>query len=658
VVVDPARDRKPALLAVSISRLRRLFEETAPAYADAACIRILDRGFDDAVAEIRRRARSERIDAIVAAGANGAYLRQHLALPVALVKVTGFDLLQALAKARAMTDRIGIVTHRDATPDLRAVEPVLSVALVQRAYVTADDARHCVRELVDRGVRAIVGPGMITELAEQAGATGVFLYSQDSVRQALADAIESVRVARIEETRREELDTLLRHLNEAVLAVDPEERVRSLNPAMAQLLGIEREEAIGRPLHEVADGLSVRRVLDGGAAELEAIERIAGRTLVVNRIPVLQHGQQTGAVITLQDASTIERVDRSLRSRRKRRGFLARHELADMRGESPAMREALALAGRYARTESTVLVTGESGTGKELLAQGIHNASRRRGSPFVAINCGAFPEPLLESEFFGHEEGAFTGARRGGRAGLFELAHTGTLFLDEIADMPQSLQTRLLRVLQEKEVLRLGGVDPTPVDVRLVAATNRPVEQAVAAGRFRADLFYRLNILRIDLPALRDRGADVVLLAAPMLERSLRALRCATPAAEILRAVSPALRRHVWPGNVRELENVCERVAVYAAGQEPGEIPDLAALAAIAPEVFAPRAAANGIVPGTQSHASLRAAKRDAELEHIAATVHACRGNVAEACRRLGIGRTTLWRKLREAERRQERAPP
>jgi propionate catabolism operon transcriptional regulator len=300
------------------------------------------------------------------------------------------------------------------------------------------------------------------------------------------------------------------------------------------------------------------------------------------------------------------------------------------------------LAERYARTDATVLITGESGTGKEMVAQGIHAASRRRERPFVAVNCAAFPETLLEAELFGYEEGAFTGSRRGGRPGLFEAAHTGTIFLDEIGDVPITLQTRLLRVLQERQVLRLGSNDPTPVDVRVIAATHRDLRAAIARGDFREDLYYRLHILPLHLPPLRDRGDDVEAIAADLLKRALLRHDAADAHRRALALVLPRLRGYAWPGNVRELENVLERVAVLYADRDPGTRVTEEELRAVMPEVYE-RAAP--VAPRSDLRVA-RAAQERALVERVVAE---CGGNQAEAARRLGIGRTTLYRKLGRA---------
>ena len=455
--------RKPIVWAFSLSKLNQLLESVVPHYDAIAEIRVFRIGLEEALETIRRLVRSgEEVDVLVSAGWSGAFLRERAELPVVVITPTGLDILQALSRARQLSSRVGIVTYGDVTRDLEQFKNLYGIELEQRAYTNREDAEASVRDLAARGVEVVVGPGLVTELAEQAGLKSVFIYSRDSVHDALRRAIEIARVARTEEARRERIDAILSQLAEGVVAVDDDERVQSINPAMQRLLGVTADKALGAKLSTLAPSLSLTRVLETGAAEVEAIQKVGGRLLVTSRIPLQEHGVRTGAVLTCQDASAIERVDRSLRSEHRPRRFVARYRIADLVGVSAAAVQCRALAERYARTEATVLVSGESGTGKEVVAQGIHLASDRRDRPFVAVNCAAFPETLLESELFGYEEGAFTGSRRGGRPGLFEAAHTGTIFLDEVGDVPLPLQTRLLRVLQEREVLRLGSNDPHP----------------------------------------------------------------------------------------------------------------------------------------------------------------------------------------------------
>ena len=525
---------KPVLWTVSISRLSDLFRDITLEFDDRAHIEPIHLGYEDAVRHIRRRLASERCDAVIAAGSNGAYLKSRLSVPVVNARASGLDVMQALARARRITPDIGLVTYQQTMPELAEFQAAFGIRIAQRTYATEEDARARINELKAEGIAAVVGAGLITDLAEEAGLAGVFVYSAASIRQAFVDALEIARLTRLESSR-------------------------------------------GR------------------------VQPVAG----------------------------------SLRTR---------HGLHDLRGESLAMDQVREAAVLFARSPATVLIQGETGSGKELVAQAIH--SERPGSagkPFVAVNCGAIAESLLESELFGHEEGAFTGARRGGHAGLVEAAHGGTLFLDEIGEMPLTLQTRLLRVLEERQVVRVGGTRPIPVEVRFVSATHCDLEQRVREGRFRADLFYRLAVLRLALPPLRERREDIAPLAGWCLKNALASLG-ARPVADLraqVQACAPLLAAHAWPGNVRELRNLMQRLALYLAAQ-PLQALTPQFLLAVAPEL--------GTAAGLPPPALPAAARPAPEAESASQALARFQGNRAAAARHLGISRTTLWRRLKEEE--------
>ena len=528
----PARDAssRPVFWTVSISRLFDLFRDISVEYADRATIEPIQLGFEEAVAHIRERLQTERCDAVISAGSNGAYLKSHLSLPVVIAKATGFDVMQALARARKITPEIGLINYQESLPELEEFQQTFGLPILQRTYVTVEDARAQISEMKAAGVKAIVGAGLITDLAEEAGLAGVFVYSAGSIRQAFEDAFDIARATRQETPR-------------------------------------------GR-LHAVAADLR------------------------------------------------------------------AKHGLKALRGDSDAMQALRQTVTMYAKSPATVLVEGETGTGKELVAQAIHRESQRGSNdrPFVAVNCGAIAESLLESELFGYEEGAFTGSRRGGHAGLFEAAHRGTLFLDEIGEMPLALQTRLLRVLEEKEVVRVGGTRPIPVDVRIISATHCRLDERVADGRFRADLFYRLGVLRLSLPALRERRDDIVPLAEWFLKQSLAELGV-RPNANLhaeLQACATLLQDWRWPGNVRELRNLMQRVALFLA-VEPLQALTPAFLSQMAPEISAHRVQ-------TQPTATTAAPG-----ENLTAVLERFGGNREAAADHLGISRTTLWRRLKDS---------
>ena len=342
----------------------------------------------------------------------------------------------------------------------------------------------------------------------------------------------------------------------------------------------------------------------------------------------------------------------AIRPKQQSEGRAGRDPFRSIVGASPKMRRIFRLVARVAPTDSTVLLIGESGTGKELVARSIHLHSRRANGPFVPVNVGALPESLIESELFGHARGAFTGAAVD-RGGLIEAAEGGTLFLDEIGDMPLATQAKLLRTLESNEVRRLGETTERMVDVRVVAATHRDLQRLAAEGSFRADLFYRLNVVRIDLPPLRERREDIGLLASYFLDRMSRRTGRNfrfSPAAAVL------LERYDYPGNVRELENAIEHACVISESEvilpahlpapirAPRMLPDTPS---DRPAVAAPDPDPRGTAPdGEEARASWSLAQ--VEKNHIQRVLERHRGNATAAAKQLGISRTTLWRKLHQ----------
>jgi propionate catabolism operon transcriptional regulator len=640
----PTPTPRPRVWAVGISRLRDVFRDIAGEYDDRADLRLVARGYEHAVAEIAAARPDRRPDVVVAAGSNGAYLKARVDVPVMLVTPTGFDVMQALARARRDADRVALVTHGDAPGEMRRFVSAYGLDIVFASYRNAQDAEACVLDLRDRGVRAIVGPGLVTDLAARCGLVSVFLYSRPSVRAAFDNALEIAQATWREAQRRQRLDSVIQHLRDGVVALDATGRIEAINQRLAAVFGVEPSSATGRSLAELAPDIAVNLP----EADGESLETLRGVSYVVHRGPLVDNG----AVLTFQESRAVERLDRTLRTRQRGQQFVARYRLDDLIGACPAIERVRQLARRYARSDATVLIHGESGTGKEMVAQGIHRESVRRDFPFVAINCGAFPETLLESELFGYEEGAFTGARRGGKVGLIEAAHRGTLFLDEIGEMPLPLQSRLLRVLQEREVVRLGATEPTRVDVRVVAATHRALTEAVEAGVFRADLYYRLNILNLAIPPLREREADIMPLAAELLlqasRREPRVAGLVSTRDDAARAIEPAgepLRAHAWPGNVRELQNVIERIVVELADSDATRI-TTHVLRSIAPELFESARASSA---SAQAALTLRERRRHDDADDIRATLDACNGDRDRVCELLGISRTTLWRRLNAA---------
>ncbi len=426
------------------------------------------------------------------------------------------------------------------------------------------------------------------------------------------------------------------------VVVDDKGIVTFLSQPYADFLGVERDAVIGRHVTDVIENTRMHIVVQIGGVEIGR-QRIRGEDLVVQRVPIRdESGRVVGAfgqvmfkVEELHDLarrlkileSTVAYYEQELHSLRA-----SRYTFDDIVGESPALKEAKRLALRAARSMSPVLLLGETGVGKELFAHAIHHASPRARRALVRVNCAAIPRELVEAELFGHEPGAFTGASKRGKPGKFELADGGSLFLDEIADMKLDVQANVLRVLQEKEVERIGGTDPIRVDFRLLAATHEDLEALVAAGRFRADLFYRLNVVPIRIPPLRERREDVPALVSHTLGRLSEDM--GRSPVRVTAAALGALQGHDWPGNVRELVNVLERIL----NALDGDVIDVTHL----PFVSAKSASA---VRDTEVGRLRRLLREHKELAIQQALV-LTGGNKAEAARVLGIHRASLYRKL------------
>ena len=640
--------RRPRLCIFSYGPLNRLVHTVLPEFAGRADIHVQSVVFEEALRVGHEIERNKDHDVIISAGANASLLRSALTIPVVSIKVTGYDLLMALKKARQISDRIGVGIYREKIAELEAAKELLQVEVSQQPYETIDDIKESFQRLHAEGYKVIVGSSFVVGLAEENGLHGILVYSLESIRQAIEDAVQIAELAVIEAARYDKLNAVLHHLHEAVLAVDRQQRITAVNPLMDRFLGVEPGGLLGRDLREVAPSLSLQDVLAEDEEAVDSVIQLAGKSYLMTRIALREAGRISGALLTLVDAQAIQRADKVVRSQRKSRGLSARYHFDQIQGQSAPIRQARAVAQRCAKTLSTVLITGESGTGKELFAQAIHNASHRGDGPFVALNCASFPESLLESELFGYEDGAFTGARKGGKAGLFESAHTGTIFLDEIGDMPITLQTRLLRVLQEREVVRLGGQSPIPVDVRVIAATHGQLPERIKDGKFRADLYYRLNILRVALPPLRERQQDIPGLALQLLFTSLRRQGCSLPADQALAPLMPTLLKYTWPGNVRELENIMERLAAFLGSFSTVAAIDYQMFLAEAPELDFSKAAE--VAPAVEAKPVGAPVPNRLDTAAILGALTRAGGNKQVAAALLGVSRTTLWRKLREEQ--------
>ena len=439
------------------------------------------------------------------------------------------------------------------------------------------------------------------------------------------------------------MELVLENAYQGVIVIDEKAVVRYFNRAMEEISGLKREEIIGEHVKSYSKVTRMHKVLASGKAEL-GIKCQQWDNVILNRIPIRREGRIIGVVglFLFKEKELFALVDNLKKIRKKmekyeqqiRDIFAADFELDDIVGESETLANCKEMVRRVADSESTVLITGESGTGKEMFAHAVHNLSNRQHKPFVKVNCASIPSELIEAELFGYEPGAFTGAGRKTKIGKFQLADGGTLFLDEVGDMPHDMQAKVLRVLQSKEVERLGGNRSYKMDFRVIAATNKNLLQAIEERKFRVDLYYRLNVMPLYISPLRERKEDIKPLVDHFLKRECRRLDLAPK--ELAPRTLRLLESHPWPGNVRELLNAVTYAVSNASG---GSI-----LAQhLPPQIMGPVPAARPEASGT---ASLNQLSNQSEREAIVSALAKTGGNKSKAAMLLQIHRSTLYKKM------------
>ena len=439
------------------------------------------------------------------------------------------------------------------------------------------------------------------------------------------------------------LESIFEQAYDGVMVVDSQGIITRITKSYCRFLNIEQEEAIGQHCTAVLPNSRMHIVAQTGLAEIGEVMEINGKEALVMRLPLREEGKIIGAVgkVMFRDVRELRTLAEKLDLLENKLKFYEkelkhyqkfRYTLSNIIGESPAILRTKGLAEKAAQAKATVLLRGESGTGKELFAHAIHAASPRHDQPFVRVNCGAIPAELLEAELFGYEEGAFTGAKKGGKPGKFELANRGTIFLDEIGDLPLAMQAKVLRILQEKEVERVGSNRLQQLDIRVIAATHQDLEKMIGEGEFRRDLYYRLNVFTVTIPPLREREGDVLLLSEHLLAKFQHELGLSLR--KLDRGVVELFQLYAWPGNVRELQNALER-AINVAEGEMIQFKDLPLYL----QDLEGRRASTALQP-------LALELAEAERKAILKALKTTGGNKTNAAEFLGIHRTNLYRKM------------
>lgn len=482
--------------------------------------------------------------------------------PVLHLKLTTIDILYAIRKAKEYSKDIVLIIEDDIYFDYDEWKDIIDAKISLEIFRVKEEIKEKVDRYRDKKDSVvIVGGGIACAFAREYGLDNVFINAtKESIYETITYAKEVVANLYNQKFRAEVLKTTLDGVHDAVVAIDYEGKIILYNERARELLNKDTKEVLDKNLVDVLPGLDfMTDVLKSRVDRYGEIKHLDDLIITTNTSILNIDGHVHGALCTFQDITKLQKLEKKIRYELNQKGLYAKYNFENLIAKDPLMKETIEKARKVGKIDSTVLIYGESGTGKEIIAQSIHNISRRKDSPFVAINCAAISESLLESELFGYEEGAFTGARKGGKPGLFELSHGGTIFLDEINSISMNLQTKLLRVLEEKEVMRIGSDYVIPLDVRVIAAANEELKVKLEEGSFRKDLFYRLNILEINIPPLRDRREDIL----PLFKHYLKELSDKNTDVVLDSDTEEKLVNYNWPGNVRELRNIAQRYLLF-----------------------------------------------------------------------------------------------
>ncbi len=581
------------------------------------------------------------VQAIISTGGTASEIARHVKIPVIDASVTYFDLLETLKlledEGKIIGENVAIVLYTTRNIDIERLQPFLRNKLTIFKYKTEEELRQVVFMLSQKEYRVVVGGFSTIALATPLGIYGHPLYlGRETLHTAYEKAMTVIKTLKKEREESYRLHTVLELFHDGVLITDDKGIITVCNPKGLDIIGLEADQVIGKKVYQVTRDASWLDVYQKGLSQFDSIIELKSKKMFSTRRPIILQNKIIGAVGTFQEIDKIQKLEHAYR-KLQTLGLTANYHFKDIIGSSEILKKTIEQAKAYAKVDSTILITGETGTGKELFAQSIHNLSSRRHGPFVAINCAALPESLLESELLGYEEGAFTGARKGGKAGLFELAHKGTIFLDEINQLPIALQGRILRVIQERQVFRLGGEKIVPVDVRIISATNEDLEHKVDTGGFRDDLYFRLSVLSLRLPPLRERIEDIPILA----EFFLNIFRSAHGNIKSFSQESIKLMmEYTWPGNVRELLNFVERFAVVSGQQLISDI------AFTREYIFRKDQKPTNTVNDSNTLQITLDTLKNMEEQIFHQVLQRVSGNKMQAALMLGIGRTTLWKKL------------
>lgn len=575
----------------------------------------------------------------ISAGHTYTYLRENLSTPVMELPFSGLEAAVAIKHALTISDRIVHIGTPSLFHYIKKSMEFLNVDISCVRFYELNMGRSVkeqTMDMIEEGYEVFIGGYAVTKLAKQYGKIGIEVNVDELIiKSTLTDA--QALIAKILENQNEnELKSaILQASNDGIIAIDTNRNIFMFNNAAERIIGSDLQS------RNIEDVMQENNIIDVDSLSVDAIDPNTVYTpVILNEAPIDLDNYQKGSVITIKTMEQFQELQYKTRKDLYVQGLWAEYTFNSIKGTSEAINLAKEKAQIYAQYNSPVLISGETGTGKEVFAQSIHNASRRKVCPWVPVNCASLPENLIESELFGYVKGAFTGANKEGKKGFFELADGGTIFLDEISELPITIQSKLLRVIQEGDVIRVGSNKITHVDVRIICSSNKDLLQLIKEKKFKEDLYYRLNVLEINLPPLRERREDIEALAYTFLKKfnKQHEKNITSFSAEAL----DMLRNLPLLGNVRELSNIVERMVIFTTGNTITKNILMDTVNIKMPSYVAESEDTVAETPSAPSNL------KDAQKEMIISVLEKNNGNKAATARELGIDPSTLWRRLKK----------
>ena len=571
-------------------------------------------------------------------------LEGHITTPCYTVQPTISDFLQLHSKIDDYTKAV-VIFPRSYDLDFSVLEECLHVKYQKRTYAKEDDIPRILLQLREAGITTVIGGRGVVDQGNKLGFETLYYFRQTNLEDAVRNAIQISRNVERELNYIEEIQSILENtMCGAIYMTGPNAEISYVNQTALTLLHKTTKDLYQRPIHDFVPKRISNHIQLQNDSENDLQFNLCGIDVIGNIITLPQKENAARKCLLFENTSHILKYETMIRQEIKRKSFKTRYTFDDIIGESAEIKKAISQARRFASSNSTILINAETGAGKEVFAQSIHDSSPRQLYPFVAINCASIPDTLIESELFGYAPGAFTGASSKGKTGLVELANHGTVFLDDIDSLSPNFQAKLLRVMQEREIIRVGGNSPIPVDVRFIVATNRNLKQMVENGTFRNDLYFRVNVLHLQIPPLRSRPEDILTLYSHYL-RSFDAELYARIASRLPQIFSPATI-YSYPGNIRELISITER---FVSLVDPVCIDDDTYLQQLVSDCLdidlpipSPSEKLHLSISGNYSHDLA-----DAEREILNCYLQQHNGNMTQLAKQLGISRTTLYNKLK-----------